>query len=152
MTESKTTDILERALLFASRAKLGEIFFESIPQFLTQLMMTSAKGQGGIRELTLLQIISVMTSAINIAFGISKFVIDSRGQGRRRNYFFINKVWLLSFATFSWRRNSKNLKENWILKKKVFEKDEIVFIAWEIGKKIIAIFEAQLVSRGEYAL
>ena len=82
MTESKTTDILERALLFASRAKLGEIFFESIPQFLTQLMMTSAKGQGGIRELTLLQMISVMTSAINIAFGISKFVIDSRGQGR----------------------------------------------------------------------
>ena len=91
MTESKTTDILERALLFASRAKLGEIFFESIPQFLTQLMMTSAKGQGGIRELTLLQMISVMTSAINIAFGISKFVIDSRGQGRRRNYFFLIK-------------------------------------------------------------
>ena len=77
---------MELALLFAGRAKLGEIFFESIPQFLTQLAMTSAKGQEGVRQLSSLQMMSVVTSAITIALGISKFVIDGRKRFLSRHH------------------------------------------------------------------
>ena len=75
-TESKVRQLLNSTLLFAGRAKLAEIFFESIPQLLTQLAMTSAKGDEGVRALTGLQMASVFTSAITIALGISKYVID----------------------------------------------------------------------------
>ena len=76
-TEEEAQGIVDAALLFASRAKLGEVFFESIPQFLTQLLMTSAKGQEGVRELSPLQMASVVTSAVTIGLGISKYVIDA---------------------------------------------------------------------------
>ena len=57
-TERKTMDVLERLMSFASQAKLSELFFESLPQFLTQLLMTSYKGYGGVRRLTPLQSLS----------------------------------------------------------------------------------------------
>ena len=79
-TEAEVRRILDRALLFATRAKLAEIFFESVPQFLTQLAMTSAKGQEGMRELTQLQMASVVTSAITISLGVSKYVVDKGGE------------------------------------------------------------------------
>ena len=74
------------AFLFTSRAKLVEIFFESIPQLLTQLVMTSAKGEEGVRQLTPLQMASVMTSAINITLGISKYVVDGRKEFLSRQH------------------------------------------------------------------
>ena len=66
-----------RALQFSSQAKLGEVFSESVPQFFTQLIMTSAKGDGGSRELTFLQTLSVTSSAISISMGISNYIIES---------------------------------------------------------------------------
>ena len=78
-SEWKMKQNLEAALLFASRAKLGEIFFESFPQFLTQVMMTSGKGERGVRELTYWQKMSVLTSAATIALGISNFGVRISG-------------------------------------------------------------------------
>ena len=69
---------MKRVLLFTSRAKMGEIFLESIPQFLTQLAMTSAKGQEGLKQLSSLQMVSVATSVIAIALGVSQYVIDGK--------------------------------------------------------------------------
>ena len=78
--------ILREASLFAARAKLSEIFFESIPQFLTQILMTSGKGEGGVRELTSFQKISVVSSAATIAFGVSKFGIHDHSVYVSRNH------------------------------------------------------------------
>ena len=78
-TTSELSQILKQASIFASRARLGEIFFESIPQFLTQILMTSGKGEAGIRELTLVQKVSVITSTVAIAFGVSKFGVRDTG-------------------------------------------------------------------------
>ena len=51
-TKRKVQDILEQAMSFGANAKLAELFFESIPQYLTQLLMTGAKGDGGAKGLT----------------------------------------------------------------------------------------------------
>ena len=82
----RMTEILNKASFLASRAKLGEIFFESIPQFLTQILMTSGKGESGVRELTFLQRVSVMSSAISIAFGVSKFGVREGGSYFSKNH------------------------------------------------------------------
>ena len=67
---------LNRAYLFASQSKLAEIFFESVPQLLTQLSMTCAKGEEGTRKLSDWQKLSVIGSAITIALGISGKVVE----------------------------------------------------------------------------
>ena len=77
-SEEQLLQIIGSVSLAAGRARLCEIFFESIPQFLTQLLMTSAKGTDGVRDLTNLQTLSVVSSAISIAFGISKYAIEKR--------------------------------------------------------------------------
>ena len=70
---------LTRAYLFASKSKLAEIFFESVPQLLTQLSMTCAKGEEGTRKLSDWQKLSVIGSAITIALGISGRVVEDPG-------------------------------------------------------------------------
>ena len=87
-TNSMVEKKVVRALRFSSQAKLGELFSESVPQFFTQLIMTSAKGDGGSRELTFLQTLSVTSSAISISLGISNYIIESAG--RSSKYFSYN--------------------------------------------------------------
>ena len=71
---------LKRANSFASESRLCEIFFESVPQLLTQLSMTCAKGQEGVKRLSTWQLLSVGGSALTIALGISCAVVE-RGVG-----------------------------------------------------------------------
>ena len=63
------------AAAFVSKLKLAEILFESIPQFMTQLLMTSAKGDDGVMRLTDLQIISIAGSSVTIALGLTSIII-----------------------------------------------------------------------------
>ena len=79
LTESQLMGIIERTSAAACQAKLAEIFFESIPQFLTQLLMTSAKGREGVKGMTSLQLLSVVSSSCAISFGISKHILDCQG-------------------------------------------------------------------------
>ena len=65
--------VITSAVAFAHKSKFGELYFESIPQFLTQFLMTSAKGDEGVRSLTNLQILSIVGSAISISLGLSDF-------------------------------------------------------------------------------
>jgi hypothetical protein len=53
--ESATKQIVKQAALFASMTRFAEIFGESIPQFSTQLVMTSAMGIEGFLEMPPLQ-------------------------------------------------------------------------------------------------
>ena len=78
--------VLDRALSFSTRAKLGEVFFESIPQFFTLLIMTSAKGNQGLRELTYWQMISIVTSTVTIAMGVSNYIVENGGRFLARNH------------------------------------------------------------------
>ena len=98
---SDITKILNKASFFASRAKLGEMFFESIPQFLTQVLMTSGKGDSGIRELTPLQKVSVVSSAVTIAFGVSKYGLHEDGNFLSRNHSKISSYLILFIYALS---------------------------------------------------
>ena len=80
LTEKQLKKTIDSAMMFASMTKLGEIFTENIPQFLTQLLMTSAKGKEGVRELSALQMLSVGSSAISISFGLASHVIKKQGR------------------------------------------------------------------------
>ena len=79
-TESVLQEILDGGLSFAAQSKLSEILVESLPQLITQLVMTSAKGNDGSRELSPLQALSVISSAMTIILGTSRYVIDADGK------------------------------------------------------------------------
>ena len=79
-TEDETRRIINRALDAAFQCKLAEILVESLPQFLTQILMISAKGNEGERVFTWIQWVSVIFSALNIVFGISIYVLNNQGR------------------------------------------------------------------------
>ena len=85
-TENDTRQILNRLLFLAGQSKLGEVLVENFPQFLTQILMTSAKGNDGERALSQLQWISVVSSALSIVMGISGHVIRTRGRYMSKNH------------------------------------------------------------------
>jgi hypothetical protein len=71
--------IKHEATKFAALSKLGEIFIESLPQYITQFLMVSAKGsREGFREFTESQRLSVITSGISISMGIASFMVQQR--------------------------------------------------------------------------
>ena len=79
-TENQLQQLLDRASLFASHSKLSEVLVESLPQYLTQLIMVSAKGNDGSRVLTTTQQLSVISSALSLVMGISKYVVEANGR------------------------------------------------------------------------
>jgi hypothetical protein len=85
-SETETKDVVAKAITFASLTKLAELFFESLPQFGTQLLMTSAKGEGGLRALSWYQMASVVGSAVTVGCGVANYVVSSRGVFLLRNH------------------------------------------------------------------
>jgi hypothetical protein len=70
------TELHLQASRFAALSILGEIFIESLPQYVTQFLMVSAKGlPDGFREFTDSQQLSVITSAISISLGIASYMV-----------------------------------------------------------------------------
>ena len=78
LAEKEVEKVINAALLFASQAKLAEIFVESIPQLTTQILMTSLKHD--VNALTPLQMASVTSSTIAISLGISSYVVNAKGR------------------------------------------------------------------------
>ena len=66
--------IIARAMVLANQLLLAQIYFESVPQFLTQLVMASAEAEEGQREMSSLQIVSICGSAFTTVFGLSMFM------------------------------------------------------------------------------
>ena len=71
--------MIEGAMALTDLSKLGEAFFENLPQFLTLIVMTSAKGNEGERVLSKLQWLLVISSAASMAMRMSGHILSTHG-------------------------------------------------------------------------